>query len=87
MVYLNKETGNFFVTRLRVSCRDRSKKCFKIEDITKMAREDDYKSRMEDADGVVRVESNLIKRKASSSWCDVGANLSDSIKRLAICFP
>lgn len=42
-----------------------------------MAREDDYKSRMEDADGVVRVESNLIKRKASSSWCDVGANLPD----------
>jgi hypothetical protein len=39
-----------------------------------MAGEDDYKSPMEveDAEGVVEVESNLIKRKASSSsWCDV----------------
>jgi hypothetical protein len=45
-----------------------------------MAGEDDYKSPMEveDAEGVVEVESNLIKRKASSSsWCDVGANLPD----------
>jgi hypothetical protein len=43
-----------------------------------MAGEDDYKSPMEDAEGVVEVESNFIKRKASSSsWCDVGANLPD----------
>jgi hypothetical protein len=32
-----------------------------------MAGEDDYKSPMEDAEGVVEVESNFIKRKASSS--------------------
>lgn len=50
----------------------------KIEDaLISMAGEDDYKSPMEDADVACEAEPNLIKRKASSSWCDVGANLPD----------
>jgi hypothetical protein len=65
------------VTGFQVSyCR--TENWVKIEDaLIIMAGEDDYKSPMEDADVACEVESNLIKRKASSSWCDVGANLPD----------
>jgi hypothetical protein len=45
-----------------------------------MAGEDDYKSPMEDAEGVVGVESNLIKRKVSFSWCDVTYSASEPVK-------
>jgi hypothetical protein len=76
-VDFDQGNGRGLMTRLYVSyCR--TENWVKVEDaLIIMAGEGDYKSPMEDADVACEVESNLIKRKASSSWCDVGANLPD----------